>query len=313
MGRRPLARLQAAMIARRYFVERRTKSEIADSLQISRFKVARLIDEAIETGLVRFVIADVGELDAELSDALVQRYNLRHAVVVAGPDLPMRDVTEALGQAAAALLEEILVDGQTLAVAWGRTLAATAQAITSLPRIDVVQAIGSLVGEEYSQSSVDLVHRIAALSRGTAYPLYMPMWMEDSALVERLRSEPNVARVLARYARIDVLVSGIGSWNPPNSALFSTFPEQWQTQAERGGTRADLCTILIDEAGAPVATNLADNVLGLSAAQLRAIPNVMGVAGGIEKVDALRAVLRGGWLTTLVTDAGAARRLVKEQ
>jgi DNA-binding transcriptional regulator LsrR (DeoR family) len=29
-------------------------------------------------------------------------------------------------------------------------------------------------------------------------------------------------------------------------------------------------------------------------------------------VDALRAVLRGGWLTTLVTDAGAARRLVAD-
>jgi DNA-binding transcriptional regulator LsrR (DeoR family) len=290
MARRPLAKLLMTTVAYRHFICRQTKLEIAQSLGISRFKVARLIEEAIESGTVRFVIADQEDHDTALSERLAQHYGLRHAVVVRGPDLSSRGVTEALGRAAAALLEETLVDGQTLAVAWGRTLAAA----------------------EYAQSSVDLVHRLAALSRGTAYPLYLPMWFEDETLVERLRSEPSIARATARFSHIDVLVSGIGAWSPPNSTLFSTLPATWQEQAQDAGTCADLCTVLIDRDGKAVATPLAANVLGVSAEQIRAIPIVIGVAGGLEKTDAIRAVLRGGWLTTLITDAAVAHRLMEE-
>src|SRR5580700_7389682 len=116
MPRRPLQRIQATTVARRYFIERQTKSRIAEDLAISRFKVARLIDEAIEEDLVRFEIDEAGELDARLSDLLRQKYSLRNALVLAGPDLPCSALIEPLGHVAASLLEEILTDGCVLGV-----------------------------------------------------------------------------------------------------------------------------------------------------------------------------------------------------
>ncbi len=178
------------------------------------------------------VIADQDDYDTDLAERLSQRYGLRHAVVVRALDVSAGGLTDALGRAAAALLEETLVDGQTLAVAWGRTLAACAGALTRLPLIDVVQAIGSLAGAEYAQSSVDLVHRLAALSRGAAYPLYLPMWLEDQDLVERLRSEPAIIQATARFAHIDVLVSGIGTWDPPIPPCSAPCP--WRGRSKRG-------------------------------------------------------------------------------
>ena len=111
MPRRPLQRIQTITVARRYFIERQTKREIGKDLAISRFKVARLIDEAIEEGIVRFEIDDAGELDAQLSERLREKYSLRNALVLAGPDLPCSALFEPLGRTAAALLEEILTDG----------------------------------------------------------------------------------------------------------------------------------------------------------------------------------------------------------
>ena len=75
----------AIAVARRYFIERQTKKEIGKDLSILRFKVVRLIDEAIEEGLVRFEIDDAGELDAGLSDSLREKYSLRNALVLLGP------------------------------------------------------------------------------------------------------------------------------------------------------------------------------------------------------------------------------------
>jgi DNA-binding transcriptional regulator LsrR (DeoR family) len=311
MPRRPLQRIQATTVARRYFVERHTKIQIAEDLGISRFKVARLIDEAVEAGLVRFEIDETGEIDAQLSDRLRRKYALRNALILAGPDLPCSALFEPLGRAAASLLEEVLTDGCVLGVAWGRTLAATAKAISRLPKISVVQVAGGLTTLEFPQNSADLVSRMAAAGDGTAYPIFLPMWVEDASLVKRLRTEPSVAQVLERYDRIDVLVSGIGSWNPPVSCLHDAFSKAWKRQVLAAGVRADLCATLIDDAGGVVPSPLDKVGLALNAKQIRRIPERVAIAGGLEKASAILAALKGNWITTLVTDAGVARRLLE--
>jgi DNA-binding transcriptional regulator LsrR (DeoR family) len=311
MPRRPLQRIQATTVARRYFVERHTKIQIAEDLGISRFKVARLIDEPVEAGLVRFQIDETGEIDAQLSDQLRRKYALRNALILAGPDLPCSALFEPLGRVAASLLEEILTDGCVLGVAWGRTLAATAKAISRLPKISVVQVAGGLTTLEFPQNSADLVSRLAAAGDGTAYPIFLPMWVEDASLVKRLRTERSVAQVLERYDRIDVLVSGIGSWNPPVSCLHDAFSKAWRRQVLAAGVRADLCATLIDDAGGVVPSPLDKVGLALNAKQIRRIPERVAIAGGLEKASAILAALKGNWITTLVTDAGVARRLLE--
>jgi DNA-binding transcriptional regulator LsrR (DeoR family) len=43
---------------------------------------------------------------------------------------------------------------------------------------------------------------------------------------------------------------------------------------------------------------------------LRAIPRVMAVAGGVKKAPAILAVLRGGYIDTLVTDKVTANTVL---
>ena len=63
----PAALVLTATVARRYYLEGESKSDIAASLGLSRFKVARLIDRALATGLVRIEIDSHGEIDLDLS------------------------------------------------------------------------------------------------------------------------------------------------------------------------------------------------------------------------------------------------------
>jgi len=51
--------------------------------------------------------------------------------------------------------------------------------------------------------------------------------------------------------------------------------------------------------------------LALNAKQIRRIPERVAIAGGLEKASAILAALKGKWITTLVTDAGVARRLLE--
>ena len=63
MAQRPAGPAQLillASIARRYFLDGRSKVEIADEFGLSRFKVARLVDLARDSGLVHIESRDEG-------------------------------------------------------------------------------------------------------------------------------------------------------------------------------------------------------------------------------------------------------------
>ncbi|MEV8410940.1 transcriptional regulator, partial [Streptomyces niveus] len=81
----PAELVQAAAMARRFYLEGKSKIQIAEEFGVSRFKVARVLETALERDLVRIEIRVPAELDAERSDALRARYGLRNAVVVESP------------------------------------------------------------------------------------------------------------------------------------------------------------------------------------------------------------------------------------
>jgi DNA-binding transcriptional regulator LsrR (DeoR family) len=91
--------LVAALAARRFYLDGRTKKQIGDELGISRFKVARLLDQALRDGIVRIDIDVPAEVDLDLSERLAARYGLRQAVVVHAPDGDQAAMRRQLGRA----------------------------------------------------------------------------------------------------------------------------------------------------------------------------------------------------------------------
>ena len=73
-------------MARRYYLDGRSKVEIAEEFALSRFKVARLLDDARTSGLVRIEIGHPGVVDVELSARLMDALGLTHCVVTDTPD-----------------------------------------------------------------------------------------------------------------------------------------------------------------------------------------------------------------------------------
>ncbi|CTV66851.1 sugar-binding transcriptional regulator [Escherichia albertii] len=310
MSIQPLQKIQAIAAVKAYFIERKTKSQIADELGISRFRVARILDEAIESGLIKFVIAEQDEIDSDLSQRLAKKFAIRQVVVLSGPNAAARTLIPQLGALGASVVEELLTSGMNVGIASGRVLSAMADALKHLPFLDVVQATGALPGMEFSHNSIELVHRIAQVGEGKAHPIYIPMWVDSPETAQNLLREPSVAAVHERYNHLDVLITGIGSWTQPESCMFNTFPEAWRQQVLKNGVCADLCTALIDEEGNLVPSPLDQLSLSIKPEQIRKIPEIIAIAGGQEKHAAIAAALKGRWVTTLITDAGTARYLL---
>ncbi|MEE2043088.1 sugar-binding domain-containing protein [Nocardiopsis tropica] len=182
---RPAELIRATAIARRYYIAGESKIRIAEDFGISRFKVARILDDARAAGIVRIEIAEPTEVDTDLSHQLRTAYGLHQAIAVVDPG-EGGAMHRGLGRIAAEYLTEILEEDDTLGLACSRTLNAMTLALDELPRCTVVQLTGVLPGG-VEENSVELVRRVASLARGPAYPIYAPLVVSDPATADALR------------------------------------------------------------------------------------------------------------------------------
>ena len=159
-----------AHAARLHFLRGLTKSEIADRLGVSRFKVARMLEQARAEGIVRVEIREPVAVDDGLGAALEAQFGLALAVVVRGDD------PAAAPAAAADWLPDLLGPRDVLGVAWGTTLQAVLEALPPVPGPPraVVQICGAVVGVEPGAGPSELVWRFAERLGGRPFPLPAP-------------------------------------------------------------------------------------------------------------------------------------------
>jgi DNA-binding transcriptional regulator LsrR (DeoR family) len=305
---RPAELVRAAAIARRYYLDGKSKVEIAREFGLSRFKVARVLDEARATGLVRIDITVPAEIDAELSDALRTAFGLREAIAVATGADSDEGIRGQLGQIAADYLTEVVTEDDVLGLACSRTLNAMSLALAELPRVPVVQLTGVHPGP-LEETSVELVRRVAGVARGPAYPIYAPLVVSDAATTRGLRRQPQVLDAMRRYRQVTKAVVAVGALEPSDSFVADLVSAADRETLHGRGIHTEVCARLLDDDGEEV-PELADRVIAITIDQLRQIPEVIAVAGGARKIEAIRAALKGGFVTSLITDTDVAGALL---
>lgn len=302
------SRSELAVVARRYYIDGASKVEVAEELGVSRFKVARMLEEAVESGVVTITVDDAGAVDTRLSERLRRHLGLQRCVVVSGSG-STTDLRRHVGSAAAGLLNEVLEPGNVLGFAWGRTLTALTEQLTTLPPVTVVQLTGT-VGSDLAESPVEVVRRVSLRTGGNAHAIFAPLVVEDPATAAALRRQPDIARSIALFDQVDVAVVAVGSWSPPISQLREVLSAEDREHLTSVGVQAEVAGILITADGRLV-PDFAQRCLSITSGQLSRVPHVVAVAAEKEKAGAVLAVARSGLISTLVTDQACARALLE--
>ena len=217
------------------------------------------------------------------------------------------------GRAAAELLTEIVTPDDVLGLSWARSVSAMAGALRVLAPVPVVQLTGALARPGADDSSIELVREVARVAGGPAYFFYAPMAVPD----------PTTARGAARAARGGPGVradrvgdeGGGGGRRVGAGAVDAVRRHAARPSAPSAGPRgvcAEVSGVLIDGDGEPVPAPLTERMIGITAAQMRAVPEVIGIVYGLAKARAVLAAVRGGYVDSLVTHStlatGADRR-----
>jgi DNA-binding transcriptional regulator LsrR (DeoR family) len=310
--RSALDTMNMVVAARRHYLEGATKSVIAEELQVSRFKVARLLDEAVANGIVTFEINAPSDVDVDLSLGVASAFGIRQALVLSLPDGPEAFRREQLGRAGASVLGTLIEQDDVIGMAWGRTLHSMVRGLPPLARCTVVQIVGSVPTSDLQVNSLDLARTVAERSGGSVCALHVPMVVDSSETAEGLRREPYVRDTITMFDKLDRAIVGVGGWSDDQSALMAALPEDLRAQLLEAGATADICSTVLDADGREVAIgDLPGRSIAITASQLRAVPDVVAiVGGGQQRAAAIRAALRSGIVHRLITDVDTAQALL---
>ncbi|WP_435748232.1 sugar-binding transcriptional regulator [Microbacterium sp. PMB16] len=298
-----------ASVARRFYLEDASKVEIAAEHGVSRFKVARMLQAARETGVVSIELHDRADQRVLLARQLADHLGLEEVRVVpnGGSDAVDR---ERMALEAARLVSRLTRPGDTIGISWGRTIVSMTSYLHELPQCTVAQLTGT-VGNDVAQSPIEVLYRLSALHPLTTVGIFAPLFAASAATAGILRAEGSIATALATYDRLTTAVVSIGSWEPRITQLEGFLDAADLDLLESGSAVAEIAGTFIDAGGATLDLPLNDRRIAVDLEQLRATPHVIAAAGSLAKVDAIRAAVSSGILTVLIVDEAAARALLQ--
>ena len=296
-----------------------SQGEIAKRLGLSRIKVHRLIAAAHDLGLVKISIEHSLTDLVALEEQLVKRFRLNTCTVVpvletAGTQGMSPATLTALGIAGARFLRRRLADtaSLTIGVGWGRTLAAVADQTLHEPqsRHRFVALIGSLTRHS-SANPYDVIHRLVDKTGSEGYFLPMPYIADTLADKNVFLAQKSVQDILSLARQAQLCLVGIGECSE-DSFLHASglITDEELAELQAAGAIGDLIGKFFDAKGYLVHSEVNQRSMGLEFAALGNCLSV-AIAGGLEKVHAIRAALQSGVIAGLITDENVARQLLQ--
>jgi len=296
-----------------YYEDGRTQGEIADIMGISRATVNTYLADARSRGIVNISLEPERLGSLSLAQELKRHFGLDDCLVVPSDD-GARSLIDRLGTAGGQALSRIVKSGDTLAVAWGRTVLAIAEHTSSAVQdVTVVQATGG-TRASFAYTPELCAAAMAGALKGRLVNITAPALVKSREARDVILQEPLVDDQFQVLQRANKALFGISSLRPNSTIHTSGFFESVSIQEYLSKNAVGVVAgRFLDGQGTPVKGPLDERTIGIDLDTLKAIDVRIAVAGGFDKVPAILAALRGGYVTVLITDAATGSAILSAE
>lgn len=297
-------------IAYWYYVLGLTQDEIARRLGFTRQKVNQLLSALREQDVVHITVRGFEQEHVELETALEEKYSLRECLIASDYGEPQTAVYK-VANVAAQYLEETIKNGDTIGVSWGKTLAEIAEQMEFSHKSDcrVVSLLGALNLSKTIRKADEIARNFANKLDCPSLMLYAPLMVEHPETKEWLLREKHIKQSFDLMKQCNIAVLGIGTLTEETSVYRREVLREELPQLQAQGFVGDLATNLVRPDGSWDSNPIQSRLLAADMDCLKAIDNVVAVAAGVSKAEAIRAVLSSGCVDTLIVDETTAKLL----
>src|ERR1700751_5145503 len=315
-----------------YYIGGNTQEQTAEILGVSRVKVARLLAEAREAGIVKISIEHRFGPMAEVEETIRRHYGLdfcrttppllSDSVEHPAKMLPPAKLADegpvarrAVAMVAVDLLRERMqVDEEcVIGVGWGRTTAEIARSLPAMrrPQAKFVSVMGSLT-RNLAANLFEVVHHLAAKTGGEGHFLPVPFIANTVADRQILMSQRIVQETLALAEKANFYLISVGECDE-RAFLFENryLLAQELNELRIAGAVGDTMGKFFNAQGEVVSSDLNDRTLAIDLEALRK-HEVILLCGGRSKLRPAQGILKTGFVNGLLIDGDPASHMFHE-
>ncbi|AGX43119.1 sugar-binding transcriptional regulator [Clostridium saccharobutylicum] len=290
-----------------YYFHNMTQQQISEFLGISRMRVVKLLNKARATGTIQFKMKDDSANRMQLEEKLTKAYDLKDTFIVSSPPSQV-NTNENVARAAAMYINNRLEDNALINMGYGDTQSRILNNLAAI--VEQPISIVSLTGGV----NFYLPNNMSSIFNAKLYLIPSPILVSSKEVADAIKNESSINDI-SRMAQLSSLsVVGIGSMSENATTLKSgILSKNDLLYLKLKGAIGDVLCHFVDKDGKLVDSNIESRLITTSLDTLHRLKNVIGVAAGDEKVDAIKAVLNGGYIDILVTDESTALKLLENK
>jgi len=297
-------------IARKYYIDGLSQQEIAGLYKISRPTVASLLKRCREERIVEIRIQESEKSRiTSLTESLGSVFPSARIILIPTENEKISTLISA-GRTAAELLSSLIMNRMKIGLSWGSSLY---QVVKELPLqdvtgIEVIQLAGSMGMKNTAYDGFELTRELAKKLNGVSRFIQAPVIVKNPELKELLIQEHPIKETMRYMSSLNIAVVGLSSDRPEYSSMVREGfldADEADFILSEGGI-GHICGLHYDKFGNFLTIQQNNRVVGINREQLLKIPEVIGIACGTEKAEAILGALRGGLIKSLVTDENTA-------
>lgn len=251
---------------------------------------------------VIYSIKGLRDLERTLEDTL----NIDKVYIVPGNSDEDELVLKDMGKRAAKYFKKLIKDDYIVGITGGTTMKQFAEEVNSEKLANdvlVLPARGGL-GKNVETQANSIAAKLANKIGGSYRLLHVPEIVEKEA-IDALLKISDVKEIKCLIENLDVLVFGLG--RADTMAERRELPEEKINKLIKNGAVAEAFGHYFDRSGNTVYESM---TIGLSLSDYERVKNVIGIAGGEAKAEAIISICTVRENMILVTDEGAARKIL---
>ena len=292
-----------------YFLAKKTQAEISAILGISRMKVMRLLERAKQTGIIKITMREDNVRRMKLENQIIEKYNLKDSFIIpVSSGAVITEINNAVADAAAMYVGSRILPDSFINIGYGDTMGKTLNNLAKNVKnpISCISLTGGV--------SIYLPNTQSSIFNARLYLIPAPLLVSTNEVFHAIIAEDSVKEIMRMVSLASFTIIGIGALNDGATILKTgALSKNDFLYLKMQGVVGDILCHFFDKYGKTVASPFEDRLITTPLSVLKSLSNVIGVAAGMDKRDAIRGALALGYIDILITDEDTAQWLIENK
>lgn len=288
-----------------YYFGSMNQQQIADELSLSRVKVIRLLQRALDLGIVLISMDSKNCSLLSCEKELKEATGLKYCVVV--PSLP--DLADALSRGAAHLCNDIIAMKGQLGIGLSRSMKYMYKYLDKQKcKVSSVISIAGSTSPNLALTHLNNGFQIAQALGVDYYTIWAPVIVDKEINCEMIKKDRYISMVLEMAENVDIALVGIGNADDSQLTDSKYISEDDYKHIVSSNAVGEIIAHYFTLDGKITRTQIDARLISVDFPMK--CP-VIAAAGGPAKIRSIAGAIRSGFIQGLVTDEKTAEAVIK--